>query len=553
MSHSRLCLPGCATARVKRYRSEAFTLVELLVVIAIIGVLVALLLPAIQAVREAARRSQCTNNIRQLGVAVLNHESAKGRFPRNEQYIYKNPTTSATGIRDLASHLVMMSPYLEAANLYGQIDLEPTAPKVPGDQLVQGVFLRQLPLSVLTCPSDDRTGVVEPQNGYVKTWTSLIKWQGPVATTSYSGSLGAQLMGWAGCDVRTLVGYAGTEYGNNRIYPGDDWFNTTSVGRVCGQTGNPRADCSDPATISGVFGRSNWAAEIREIEDGTSNTIMIGEIRSSASGFAWIHGWTKSEGLWFATTAPLNFSTDPIDLLGESSAGQRIPRCHDWEGDFNTSMGFKSRHPGGVHFVYCDGSVHFLPDSIDYTAYQRLVRTQRRSSGGSRFMSGRCQSVKPAVRYATLVLRADCLGFVAWGAFTLAVISGCGGSSAWESFPVTGDVTLDNQPLADADVSFLPVDGSPTTQGGQATTDAEGRFSVGMMLDQGRKRQPGLPIGTYHVTVVKMVAPGGAVSLDKPPQNALPAHYGQPQSSELQAQVSADGANEFHFKLSKKR
>jgi prepilin-type N-terminal cleavage/methylation domain-containing protein/prepilin-type processing-associated H-X9-DG protein len=357
---------------------HGFTLVELLVVIAIIGVLIALLLPAIQAAREASRRSQCLNNLRQLGIAMLNHETAKKRFARNEQFIFKG---SGQGIRHLASHLVMASPYIEAANLYGRLDLRPTAPRVPGDQIVDGVPLRQLPLPVLTCPSDAKTGVVTPNNGYVRVWSSLITWgQGPVATTSYAGSLGAQLMGWNGCDVRTIVGYTGGVYGQNTIYPGDDWFNTTSRPDTCGRKGNERADCSDPSTISGVFGRSNWAASMREIEDGTANTIMMGEIRSSATGFAWIYGWTKSEGLWFATTAPMNYETDPMLV---TTQGTNPPPCRNWEGDFNTANGFKSLHPGVVNFVFCDGSGHTLAESIDYTTYQRLgARSDGEAVGG---------------------------------------------------------------------------------------------------------------------------------------------------------------------------
>lgn len=359
-------------------RSRGFTLVELLVVIAIIGVLVALLLPAVQAAREAARRSQCTNNLKQLGLAILNHESAKGRFPRNEQVVTALPNGRQER-RDLASHLVMAAPYIEAANLTNAVNLDPNAPQVPGDQLVSGVPLKQLPLAVLTCPSDQKTGLQRGE-GLVELG-ALAEAVGPVAVTSYAGSLGSQVMGsFGGCNLRSsnIVPDGGATYDLDK--DGEDWFNTTStMSPPCNGAGigNIRADCSVPAHISGVFGRGNWAATMREIEDGTSNTIAIGELIPSTAGYQWLNGWTRSEGLWFATTAPLNHDTDPESY--QSGGGGRgggapagTPVCRHWEKDFNAAMGFKSRHVGGVNFAFCDGSVRYLEEGIDYGAYQRL-------------------------------------------------------------------------------------------------------------------------------------------------------------------------------------
>ena len=100
--------------------------------------------------------------------------------------------------------------------MYGQIDLDPKATNVPGDQIVQGVPLRQLPLAILTCPSEEKTGVVQPDRGsdIGNDWLSLAANRpGPVATTNYCGSMGSQLMGWQGCNVKNIVGHSGNVYG----------------------------------------------------------------------------------------------------------------------------------------------------------------------------------------------------------------------------------------------------------------------------------------------------------------------------------------------------
>jgi prepilin-type N-terminal cleavage/methylation domain-containing protein/prepilin-type processing-associated H-X9-DG protein len=360
--------------RCSKLQPRGFTLVELLVVIAIIGILVALLLPAIQAARESARRSQCVNNLRQLGIALHNYHQTNNQFPSNVNHIHAEVGQRAA--RDFASHLVNMAPYLEETALHDAINFcspnDPTCVR-PGDQLIGGVPIRQFVVQSLRCPSDDRNGLVEPRDTNLKTWGSLIR-PGPVAVTNYAGSIGSQIMeSWTGFALSSIVGNGGARYDSND--DGEDWFDQNYVrGRNC-QTGprasvpagtNIRSDCPHAKTLSGVFARSTWAAAIKDITDGTSKTIAMGEIRPRSSAFQWIHGWTLSEGLWFATTAPINHPTNPDEVGGAPPPGG------NWELDFNTAMGFKSRHPGGINICFADGSTHFVQEGIDYTTYQKL-------------------------------------------------------------------------------------------------------------------------------------------------------------------------------------
>ena len=351
-----------------RYQARGFTLVELLVVIAIIGILVALLLPAVQAAREAARRSQCINNLRQLGIAIHNHHQSKGRFPSNVNWIHPEGTHKAA--RDFASHLVNASPYLEETALHGAIKFcDPNDPacKPPGEQLIGNLPIRQYVVASLICPSDDKNGLVDPRDR-VSNWATLAR-PGPVAVTNYAGSIGSQFMeSWTGFKLSTVVGNGGAQYDAND--DGEDWFNQNNSPAYPCPTGpngtNTRSDCPHSKTISGVFARATWAASIKDITDGTSNTIAMGEIRPRCSAFQWVHGWTLSEGLWFATTAPINYPTNPDEF------GTTPPPGSNWELDFNTAMGFKSRHSGGANMLFADGATRFLVEIIDYTTYQKL-------------------------------------------------------------------------------------------------------------------------------------------------------------------------------------
>jgi prepilin-type N-terminal cleavage/methylation domain-containing protein/prepilin-type processing-associated H-X9-DG protein len=316
---------------------RGFTLIELLVVIAIIAVLIALLLPAVQQAREAARRTQCRNNLKQLGLANHNYHDVANRFPINEHSLG-------------TSTLVYLLPYIDQAPLYNSLNFSGCtsigAANMPPSQDTRVMFqstngtalyLRQMP--GYQCPSDPASGQRLPTGG-----------QG--APSSYAHSMGAQLVN---CYNTCTLPYNLDEFG----------------------LGNSEGNFATPGQLSGIVNRalgvyltaplgyySPWSAAIRDITDGTSNVIMMGEIRQTCSPYStW--GWTHSESLWYATNAPINYNSCP-DNPGYNTANPCMNGC------FNTAYGFKSKHTGGATFLMCDGAVRFISENIDLTTYRRL-------------------------------------------------------------------------------------------------------------------------------------------------------------------------------------
>lgn len=315
-------------------RRCGFTLIELLVVIAIIAVLIALLLPAVQQAREAARRSQCKNNLKQLGLAMHNYHDTHNCFPPNQGNL-GYPTWGTNG---KGTHLVQLLPYIDQAPLYTAIDFnvvgQPFNLTLPSGQL-----FRSVSLPVLACPSDDRPTL-----------------NGDRALTNYAGSIGtAWQQSNNGCNLATIVG-AGDTNGD-----GEDWFGNggTTAGLV-------RTDYPDPRGCSGMIARSAWNCKLRDVTDGPSNTIMMGEIRPMCDRDFTAQGWVYSDALWMATTGPINFPTCPND------PGYNTSPCTQNGGNWNTTMGFKSRHVGGAHFVMGDGAVRFLSQNVNHVTYQKL-------------------------------------------------------------------------------------------------------------------------------------------------------------------------------------
>lgn len=296
----------------RRANAAAFTLVELLVVIAIIGVLLAILLPAVQAAREAARRTTCKSHFREIGVAVHNYHDIFGFFPINIGPYLQGPRP--TPERNGKGWIVSILPFIEQQPLYHQFE-----PFFSGD-FFSGTGLRhpncralvQTQLSIFQCPSD---GSVRSLSDVQFDWDGI-----PVAVTSYKGVLGDSRLG----------------------------------GFMSIHVGGSLPDCHAQGGCNGLFYRVNYQEpmNLSAVVDGSSNTFLIGE---DVPEHNHVSAAFYANGDYASCHAPLNFFPKP-------------PRPRDW---FDV-MSFRSRHPGGSGFCMADGSVHFVPVTIDGSLYRAL-------------------------------------------------------------------------------------------------------------------------------------------------------------------------------------
>jgi prepilin-type N-terminal cleavage/methylation domain-containing protein/prepilin-type processing-associated H-X9-DG protein len=364
-----------------------FTLVELLVVIAIIGVLVALLLPAVQAAREAARRIHCASNLKQMGLAQHTYHEAWNSLTWGSNF-FDTVLLKATEFRptDKGSRFVKMLPHLEMGSLYDQLDFRTGG--VFGNGMEQGVPNQIRRLMGLT-----HNGLHETEGGqFFKSWEPSV-YRCPSDDTrlanrslaSYATSMGPTNTGSQACFK--FVPELGAPWvspmnpnqsaSSNGSYPNSYFGDGHCTNGACyywtpGGWATPLSE-----GISGPFGRDAWSARFPDIADGTANTIMMGEVRGYCSDHARWRDWFDMNATWAVTISPINFNTCPESGPGTPSASnwQTPPPdsdgCH-WPGSWATSLGFKSRHRGGAYFVMVDGSVRFLNESIDYELYQRL-------------------------------------------------------------------------------------------------------------------------------------------------------------------------------------
>ena len=302
----------------KQSKPRGFTLIELLVVIAIIAILVALLLPAVQQAREAARRSQCKNNLKQLGLALHNYHDTHRVFPPGS-IGYSN----MGGRPQAFSPLVMLLPFLDQAALYNQINFN-----------VSYAHTLNAPLKKTIIP-----GFLCP---------------------SYSGPQVADEHGFKSLTVApaSITNYLG----------------------VCGYTASgPAVDASDRANFAADELGCFWASsntKIRDIIDGTSNTMIYGEFKADANVdyFTWAEfnhderwsPWMRGiilEGS--GSVKGTRFGPNQIHLLQQD--GTSATHYQHW-----TLFPFSSQHEGGVHMLMADGSTHFFSENIDLTLWRNL-------------------------------------------------------------------------------------------------------------------------------------------------------------------------------------
>jgi prepilin-type N-terminal cleavage/methylation domain-containing protein/prepilin-type processing-associated H-X9-DG protein len=315
-----------------------FTLVELLVVIAIIGVLIALLLPAVQMAREAARRISCGNNLKQFGIGLhLYHDTHQVFAPAGVKF--RNENWGANWGNDIRPHIgwqVRVMPFMEQNTLFEKLNMNQDnaflTPILSGGQTVSAWSVN-VPYAV--CPSDTVDNI----------------WNGR-AQGSYCGSLGSQQTPSANPSCQQYMAPDVNYLQGGHSGHGNSWLTTD---------------------VNGMFSRLGLETKMASVTDGTSNTIMVGEVLMDCTDHR--DGWWSFNGgnnAHASTSVPINNMLTCARSDAEAAEwGYALPTCRV-QSNWNYSWGFRSRHPAGAQFVFVDGSVHFISKTVNYNTYQYL-------------------------------------------------------------------------------------------------------------------------------------------------------------------------------------
>ena len=300
-----------------RRHARGFTLVELLVVIAIIGILVSLLLPAVQGAREAARRMTCTNNLKQLALGIHIYTDSNPTLPISIspwQEAYNGPAENLTG----KGWIVSILPMMEQQALFDSAILEGNFFQNRGLRHPQNEELRRTQLNFLDCPTDGFTQELSTDQ-YQLTGMD-------VALTNYKGVIGDTRMGSGSSPFEGCM---------------------------------PDCHNGNGGPCNGTFFRNNhvWPVRLPDFVDGTSSTFLIGEDLPEHNYHS---AWFYSNGDYSSCHVPLNFIEEP-------------PNPAFWP----NAISFRSYHPGGGHFAFADASVHFISEGLSQRIYRALSTKDR--------------------------------------------------------------------------------------------------------------------------------------------------------------------------------
>ncbi len=347
----------------RRQPRTGFTLIELLVVIAIIAILIALLLPAVQQAREAARRTQCRNNLKQFGLAFHNYHDVYGEFAKTRGGVNAAGTGASLEVTSVISWRTALLPYMEQTNIYNQLDFNTS----PYDGVNDAAYANIIP--GFTCPSAQG----EP---------AMVTWTIPGGTVLGSGfppTASTWTMTSGRIDYESANGIRG-DFSTN-AYAG-----TSYTGSRAGAIGWDLIVVDIPPIVA-AFGGGDLSrgSKIRDILDGTSNTILIGELASRNDLYyrrtkqdatsapaefiaqQWVGGGAWGDGFTENWIAGRNFDGTP-----GADGGLCGVNCSNYRG-----AGWYSWHTGGAQIALCDGSVRFISENIDALTYASLITAGR--------------------------------------------------------------------------------------------------------------------------------------------------------------------------------
>ncbi|NLX95130.1 MAG: DUF1559 domain-containing protein [Rhodopirellula sp.] len=337
------------------HNRRAFTLVELLVVIAIIGILIALLLPAVQAAREAARRSQCINNLKQIGLALLNYEDTFKSFPPGG--VYGSPGDRSTATTERQYHhtwITKILPFLEQQPLYDQMN---TLLPVWATGATAPVAFAQQKVDALLCPSDSGTTTpgAATYNCAVTCYVACESGWG--FNYRYSTTTAEPALKYPQLSGKELAGIFATSDTCKGASITDGTSNTIMVGEVYSNGYQAKPGVTNTTMAGG-------AGEPRRTNPYYFRAAFVGALLNQDSHDD--YGWLQANG---TSTFPLATTVAPTNnIVGPTFAGYKGVNS-DWQG-------VSSQHPGVANVVLADGSTHSISETLDWYVWALLCARQ---------------------------------------------------------------------------------------------------------------------------------------------------------------------------------